>query len=179
MDKIVNTIKKKIAEFIVNRSVKERKINYQSFAQFYKKSFNILVFMPEDEAEFNHCFQVLKFLEQTKKNAFIFTHDFRVSLIPLKYRPHVIEYNVGDTNRLNLASKKLTDKIMQQQYHAVIDLNIRDNIFYSHLISILDLQLKIGFKKNNSDNYYNIQVDKIDSNPEKSYKNLVNCLQMF
>jgi hypothetical protein len=179
MDKIVNAIKKKIAEFIVNRSVKGRKINYQSFAQFYRKSFNILVFMPEDEAEFNHCFQVLKFLEQTKKNAFIFTHDFRVSLIPLKYRPHVIEYNVGDTNRLNLASRKLTDKLMKQQYHAVIDLNIKDNIFYSHLISILDLQLKIGFKKNNSDNYYNIQVDKVDSNPEKSYKNLVNCLQMF
>ena len=121
----------------------------------------------------------LNFLEQTKKNAFIFTHDFRVSLIPLKYRPHVIEYNVGDTNRLNLASKKLTDKLMQQQYHAVIDLNIKDNIFYSHLISILDLQVKIGFKKNNSDNYYNIQVNNVESNPEKSYKNLVNCLQMF
>jgi hypothetical protein len=118
-------------------------------------------------------------LEQTKKNAFIFTHDFRVSLIPLKYRPHVIEYGVGDTNRLNLASKKLTDKIMQQHYHAVIDLNIKDNIFYSHLISMLDLQVKIGFKKNNSDNYYNIQVNNVESNPEKSYKNLVNCLQMF
>ena len=106
MDKIVDVVKKKIAEFVVNRSIKERKINYKSFAHFY-----ILVLMPEDEAEFNHCFQVLKFLEQSKKNAFIFTHDFRVSLIPLKYRPHVIEYNVGDTNRLNLASKKLTDKL--------------------------------------------------------------------
>ena len=179
MDKIINIIKKKIAEYIVNKSIKERKINYQSFTQFYKKSSNILVFMPEDEAEFNHCFQVLKFLEQTKKNAFIFTNDFRVSLIPLKYRPHVIEYGVGDINRLNLASKKLTDKLMQQNYHAVIDLNIKDNIFYSHLISILDLQLKIGFKKNNADNYYNIQVDNVESNPEKSYKNLVNCLQMF
>jgi hypothetical protein len=54
MDKIVDTIKKKIAKFIVNRSVKERKTNYQSFAHFYRKSFNILVLMPEDEAEFNH-----------------------------------------------------------------------------------------------------------------------------
>jgi hypothetical protein len=179
MDNIVDSVKKKIAEFIVNRSVKERKINSQSFSHFYKKSFNILVLMPEAEAEFNHCFQVLKFLEETKKNAFIFTHDFRVSLIPLKYRPHVIEYNVGDTTRLNLASKKLTDKLMQQKYHAVIDLNIKDNIFFSHLITILDLQVKIGFKKNNSDNYYNIQVNGVEGNPEKSYKNLVNCLQMF
>jgi hypothetical protein len=179
MDKIVVSIKKKIAEVVVNRSIKQRKINYQSFAHFYRKSFNILVLMPEDEAEFNHCFQVLKFLDQTKKNAFIFTHDFRVSLIPIKYRPHVIEYNIGDMNKLNLASKKLIDKLMQQHYHAVIDLNIKDNIFFSHLISLLDLQVKIGFKKNNADNYYNIQVDNVESNPEKSYKNLVNCLQMF
>jgi hypothetical protein len=179
MDNIIDTVKKKIAEFIVNKSVRGRKINSQSFSHFYRKSFNILVFMPEDEDEFNHCFQVLKFLEETKKNPFIFTHDFRVSLIPLKYRPHVIEFNVGDTNRLNLASKRLTDKLTKQKYHAVIDLNIKDNIFFSHLISILDLPLKIGFKKNNSDNYYNIQVNSVDSNPEKSYKNLVNCLQMF
>ena len=130
MDKIIDTIKKKIAKFIVNRSIKEKKNNYPgSFAHFYRKSFNILVLMPEDEAEFNHCFQVLKFLEQTKKNAYIFIHDFRVSLIPIKYRPHVIEFGVGDTNRLNLASKKLTDKLMQQHYYAVIDLNIGWIIF--------------------------------------------------
>jgi ADP-heptose:LPS heptosyltransferase len=135
--------------------------------------------MPEDEAEFHQSFPVLKFLEETKKNAYIFTHDFRVSLIPAKYRPRVIEHTVGETNRLNLATHKLIDKIKGQDFQAVIDLNIKDNIFFSHIISSVNVPLRIGFKKSNSDKYYNVQINPEDSRPEISYKNLVNCLHMF
>jgi hypothetical protein len=176
---MIDTIKKKIAEILVNRSLKGMKSDYSSLSNFYKKTFNILVLMPEDEAEFHQSFLVLKFLEETKKNAYIFTHDFRVSLIPSKYRSHVVEHTVSETNRLNLATHKLLDKLKEKNFQAVIDLNIKDNIFFSHIISSLDVPLRIGFKKNNSDRYYNIQINSEDSKPEISYNNLVNCLQMF
>jgi hypothetical protein len=176
---MIDTVKKKIAELLVNRSIKEMKSDYSSLADFYKKTFNILVLMPEDEAEFHQSFSVLKFLEETKKNAYIFTHDFRVSLIPTKYRPHVVEHTVGETNRLNLATHKLINKLKEKNFQAVIDLNIKDNIFFSHIISSIDVPLRIGFKKNHSDKYYNIQINSEDSKPEISYKNLVNCLHMF
>jgi len=176
---MIDTVKKKIAELLVNRSIKEIKSDYSSLSNFYKKIFNILVLMPEDESEFHQSFPVLKFLEESKKNIYIFTHDFRVSLIPAKYRPHVIEHTVGETNRLNLATHKLIDKLKEQNFQAVIDLNIKDNIFFSHIISSIDVPLRIGFKKSNSDKYYNIQINSEDSKPEISYKNLVNCLYMF
>jgi ADP-heptose:LPS heptosyltransferase len=135
--------------------------------------------MPEDETEFHQSFMVLKFLDETKKNSYIFTHDFRVSLIPTKFRPHVIEHTIGETNRLNLATHKLIEKLKEKKFQAVIDLNIKDNIFFSHIISSIDVPMRIGFKKNNSDKYYNIQINPEDSKPEISYKNLVNCLNMF
>ena len=176
---MIDTIKKKLAEILVNRSIKEIKSDYSSLSNFYKKIFNILVLMPENDAEFHQSFPVLKFMEETKKNAYIFTHDYRVSLIPAKYRPHVIEHSIGETNRLNLATHKLIEKLKSQNFQAVIDLNIMDNIFFSHIISSLDVPLRIGFKKNNSDKYYNIQINTEVSKPEISYKNLVNCLNMF
>lgn len=176
---MIDTLKKKIAEIIVKRAQKLKSAPFRSLSHFYGKSFNILVLMPEDETEFHSSLQVLKFMDETKKNSFIFTHDYRVSLIPAKYRPHVIEHSIGDTNQLNLASHKLIEKLNQQTYQAIIDLNIKDNIFFSHIITHIDSQIKIGFKKNHSDIYYNIQINALDVKPEISYKNLVNCLHMF
>lgn len=175
---MIDQIKKKIAQVIINKSFKDIKQG-QSFTNFYKKSFNIIVVMPEDENDFNHSFSVLKYLEESKKNSVILTYDYRVSLIPAKYRPMVIEHNIDDMNRVNLPSKRLIAKISEMKYDAAIDLNRRENLFYGYLFNIIDASVKIGFKGNNSDKYYNVQIVNDEASPEESYKNLLNCLQMF
>lgn len=176
---MIDEIKKKIAQVIIDKSFKHKPKEEQSFANFYKRSFNIIIIMPEDEHDFNHSFAVLKYLEETKKNSVILTYEYRVSLIPAKYRPHVISHNIDDMTKLNLPSKRLITRISESRYDAAIDLNRRENVFYGYLFNIIDAPLKIGFKNENSDKYYNVQIVNSESSPEESYKNLLNCLQMF
>jgi ADP-heptose:LPS heptosyltransferase len=176
---MIDEIKKRIAKVIINRSLKENTGGKRSFTNFYKKSFNILIIMPEDEFDFNHSFAVLKYIEESKKNPVILTYDYRVSLIPAKYRPRVIEHTINDMNKLNLPSKRLIEKISEGHYHAAIDLNRKESVFYGYLFTMINAPLKIGFKKENSDKYYNVQIVNNESSPEESYKNLLNCLQMF
>lgn len=176
---MIDRIKKKIADIIISRSFRDVKKEGQSFTNFYKKAFNIIVIMPEDENDFNHCFPVLKYLEESKKNSVILTYDYRVSLIPAKYRPQVIEHNIDDMNRLNLPTKKLIAKISEMRYDAAMDLNRKENVFYGYLFNIINAPLKIGFKNGNSDKYYNVQIVNDEAAPEESYRNFLNCLQMF
>jgi len=176
---MIEVIKKKIAQLVINRTFKNVHNGEQSFANFYKRSFNIMVVMPEDEHDFNHSFAVLKYLEESKKNPVLLTYDYRVSLIPVKYKTRVIEHNINDINRLNLPTKKFIHRISEIKYDAAIDLNRTENMLYGYLFNIINAPLKIGFKSENSDKYYNVQIVNNASSAEDSYKNLLNCLQMF
>ncbi len=176
---MINKIKDKLAKFIISKNLKEVKKEKHSFSGSFKKSFNFLVLMPEDESEFHHCIEVLQFLEDHKKNITIVTHDYRVSLIPAKYRQHVIEFGIEDLNKINLPTKKLVEKLLASNFNAVIDLNIKENLFSSYLSNLTSASLIIGFKKYNSDKYYNLQIANKNESAEISYKNLLNCLQMF
>ncbi|MEO8399070.1 MAG: hypothetical protein ABI550_04545, partial [Ignavibacteriaceae bacterium] len=138
-----------------------------------------LVLMPENESDFHHSIVVLKGLEENKKNATIFTFDFRVSLIPVKYRPHVIEYGIDDLNKINLPSKKIISKLNEYNFQAVIDLNRDENIFYSYVANIVKVPVRVGFKKKNSDKFYNLQIANNEANADISYKNFLNSIEMF
>jgi len=173
-------IKGKIAQSMIKRKLKEKPSERQSFAGFFKKSFNFLVLMPEDEHDFNHSFNILKYLDDNRKVMWILTNDFRVSLVPIKYRHHVIEITLEDINKFKLPNKKLEEKLSSLFFNAVLDLNRKDNLFYSYISNIANAPIRVGFQKNDSDKFYNLQImNNIIYTPEVSYKNFLNCLRMF
>lgn len=176
---MIGLIKDKIAGIIVSGKLKELQNNLQSFDNVFSKSFTYFVIMPENESDFNHSFEVLEFLDSNRKTPIAFTYEFKVSLLPQKLRARAVGFTMSDINKLNLPSASLVKKLNGLNFNAVLDLNRTESIFNSYAANLVKAPVRIGFRKNNSDKYYNLQFNIDETNPEISYKKLLNCLQMF
>ena len=176
---MLDFIKKNIADVVVSNSLKHMPADTISFRDIIKNSYRFLILMPENESHFHHSFSVLHFFDSLKKDYVVFTHDFRVSLLPIKFRRFAVNYGMHDISKLNLPSHSLRDKLNLMEFSLVLDLNKDESLFYSLIANIVKSEIRVGFKKNGSDKYYNMQFDNSEQDPEIFYKNLVNCLQMF
>jgi hypothetical protein len=176
---MLDLIKEKIAHTVVDWKLKDKQNKNQTFTEFFKRSFNFLVLMPQDDADFAHSVQVLYFLEDSKKHATAMTYDFRVSLLPLRFRNRIIEHTLADVNALKLPSAKIISKLNGMMFQVVLDLNRKNNLFYSYISSVVDIPIRAGFSKASSDLYYNFQVIDKETEAELSYKNFLECLKIF
>ena len=176
---MLDLIKEKIAHSVVDWKLKDKQNKDQTFTEFFKKSFNFLILMPQDDADFAHSIQVLYYLEEHKKHATALTYDFRVSLMPLRFRSRVIEHTLADANILRLPSNKIINKLNEMRFNVVFDLNRKENLFYSYIASVVEIPIRVGFAKPSSDMYYNLQIKDSETEPEISYKNFLNCLKIF
>lgn len=172
-------VKEQIASYIVKRKLKKKLIPEISFNRLFRDAVSILIIMPGNESDFYSSMKLLKIFDEYNKDVILLTHDFKVSLLPIKFKSHVIDYGLSDISRLQLPSRSLTEKLKQVKVNVVIDMNRDDNIFYSYSANLVNSPLRIGVKKKNSDLYYNLQfVDYID-NSEIFYENFLHFLQMF
>lgn len=176
---MLSSLKEKIAHSFLDWKIKGHEYEAQSFTEFFRKSFNFLILMPQDDTDFAHSTQVLSFLEDRKKHVTIFTFDFRVSLLPLKYRPKVIEHTATNKNSFKLPSGKVIDRIKNMTFQVVIDLNRKENLFYSYIASVVNAPIKIGFAKPDADRFYNFQIKNDVEEAELAYKSFLNCLEIF
>ena len=176
---MIKYIKEKIANYIVEKRLKKNAPSRQSFSNLLQKTFTFLVIMPEGEDDFHKSMQVLKYLDEHGKRLTVFSYDFRRSLISEKFRPSTIEYGLTDRTRLGLPSNRVISELESKEFNAVIDLNRGENIYCSFSANLVKAPLRISFRKKNSDKYYNVQISDNEDNSEISYKNFLNCLQMF
>jgi hypothetical protein len=172
-------VKEKLASLIVGTRYKSEGYTLRSYRDFFKKSFTFLVLMPDNDTDFHYSIEVLKGLSLNKKHATVFTQEFRANLVPVKYRPQVVEYTDRDIGRLNIPSKRIMEKLNSLRFNAILDLNRKENNFCSLITSMINSPVKAGFQKSNADKYYNFQIINREENPELSYKNYLNCLEMF
>ena len=176
---MIGQLKDRIAEFLVKNKLKDFEIAEHNFRDFFRKSFDFFITMPEIDSDFSHSLSILYFLDENRKSVTVFTHDFRVNLLPTKFRQKAIGYTINDINKLNLPSKRISDNIEKLRFQAVIDLNRQENLFCSYIVNRIMAPYKMGFVKGDPDKFYNIQVINKSSDAENSYKNLLNCLKMF
>lgn len=176
---MIDFVKGKLARLLAGQRFKSELHAQKSFRDFFKKSFTFLVLMPDNDTDFHYAIEVLKGLNLNKKHATVFTQEFRANLVPVKFRPQVIEYTDSDIGRLYFPSRKLMEKLESTRFNAVLDLNRKENTFCSIVASMVNSPFKMGFKKDNSDKYYNLQLINKEENAELSYKNFLNCLEMF
>ena len=99
--------------------------------------------------------------------------------MPAKYRNKAMEFGVADLNKLDLPGNKLIEKLSSMRFDGVIDLNRKDELFYSYASNLVNAKIRIGFAKKGADKYYNFQISNNDIDSEKSYQNFLNCLKMF
>ncbi len=135
--------------------------------------------MPEDDRDFTYSLSVLNFLAENKKSAMILARDFKVSLLPQKFKVRAISYSEKEITKWKLPTRHLIEKVSEMPFNVAIDLNRKDSLFHNYIANIVKAPLKIGFVKNDSDKFYNFQVINHGDNPEISYQNFLNCLKMF
>ncbi len=176
---MISFVKEKIADLFIARKSKSVQFTIRSFKDFFKKSFTYLVLMPDNDTDFHYAIEVLKGLSLNKKHATVFTREFRANLVPMKYRPQVIEYTDKDIGRFSVPSKKLMERLSSMRFNVVLDLNRKDNVFCSIVASKVNAPIKVGFRKSNSDKFYNLQIISKEENIEQTYKNFLSCLEMF
>jgi len=176
---MIEMIKEKIARYLISRQLKNIVLNEQSFSAALKRSGTFLILMPEDEKDFRNCFLVLDYLEHINKTIKILTKDYRISLLPAKFRNKALEISIADLNKLDLPNHKLISKLAEMKYDGVIDLNRKDNLFFSYVANLVKAKIRIGFTKKGADKFYNFQITNNDVDPDKSYNNFLNCLKMF
>ena len=176
---MIESIKNNISRFFISNKLKHNELSEQDFSQALKRSGSFFVLMPEDEKDFRSSFIVLEHLDHLNKAVKILARDYRISLMPAKFRNRSIEFGVNDLNRLNLPNHKLIGKLSEMKFDGVIDLNRKDELFYSYAANIVNAKIRIGYSKKNSDKYYNFQIANNYVESEVSYNNFLNCLKMF
>uniref|UniRef100_A0A832G6Y5 Uncharacterized protein n=1 Tax=Ignavibacterium album TaxID=591197 RepID=A0A832G6Y5_9BACT len=176
---MIELIKKKTAELLVASKLKHKAHSEITFSTALKKSFSILILMPQNDKDYRESFHILDYLESQGKTLTILTNDFRVSLLPAKFRNKAIGFAVTEVSKLNLPSHKLIERIKDKSFDVVIDLNREENLFYSYIANVIKSKIRVGFKKRKAESYYNFLVDGSDNDSTKSYINFLNCIKMF
>jgi len=176
---MIGQLKDKLAGLLVKNKLKDFEIAEHNFRDFFKRSFDFFVAMPENDSDFHQSLPILNYLDEHRKSVTVFTHDYKVNLLPAKFRQKAIGYTIDDLNKLKLPSKQISNKLEQMRFQAVIDLNRQENLFCSYVVNLLKAPYKLGFVKGEPDKFYNIQVINRSPDAENSYKNLLNCLEMF
>jgi hypothetical protein len=176
---MIESLKENISRYLISRKLKHLTLAKQDFSEALKRSGSFLVLMPEDEKDFRASFKVLEYLESHNKSLKILTRDYRISLMPAKFRNKAMEFGIADLNKLDLPSNKFIQKLAGMRYDSVIDLNRNDELLYSFVSNLVNAKIKIGFTKKGADKYYNLQIANNNNDSEISYNNFINCLKMF
>ena len=172
-------IKQKAAKIVVNLKLKKGDFDNQSFSSAFKSSNSFLVLMPVDNKDFQYAVNILDYLEELKKDYSILTFDYRVSLLPLRFRERALGHGIKDINKIDLPSRRLISNLTKKKYDALLDLNRKEQLFYTYVSGIVSASVSIGFAKSFADKVYNIQIANSETIPKISYENLLNCLKML
>lgn len=174
---MIEKLKLLIGRYILHKRLKK---NEQIlFNKFFTNADDYFIILPEDDDSFRYSFIVIKYLFEQKKNITLFVVDYRKSLILDSLKYHIISYENENKNKLNLPKQEIIEKIQQNQYDILIDLNRGYNIFNCAVSMLVKAKYRVGFNKEYAELYYNFLIANDERNSEFSYKNLLNSLQMF
>jgi len=170
--------KHKTAEFIVRKKYLRKQTFNINFKNFISSSSDILIILPDPIEDFENSIEVVRYLSIHKKNVSVFLSESRKKNIPKIPNVKKLFFNEKEISKLGLPKNRLTEKLKKDTYDIVIDLNLGDDLFSSAIANIPLSSYRVGFKKKDSDIYYNFQIPgKINS--ENSYRFLLNSFEMF
>jgi ADP-heptose:LPS heptosyltransferase len=135
--------------------------------------------MPAEEKEFYLCNDLIKYLIIHKKHVTLFLPEHKLNLLQDRRKYYYITYNFEQVNKFEIPEENLLKEITSKEFDVVVDLNRGESLFHSSIANAVAAKYRIGFSKELSDKFYNFQVVNHQYNAEISYRNLLNCFQMF
>ena len=174
---MLDKLKYKIAEFIALRNLKGFDEPEKDFNKFFSESRKILLILPIVQDDVNNCLDFFHFLVNNHKKVKL----LRIAAVKISdlNTTDIINLKETDYNKLNLPNKEFITNLRKEDFDITIDLGRENNLIAGYLTKQSNTKYKIGFKKENSDIYYNFQVSDSSINSQISYRNLLNSLLMF
>ncbi|MDQ7818274.1 MAG: hypothetical protein RDU14_14705 [Melioribacteraceae bacterium] len=172
-------IKLKIAHFVINKKYVKRMDEPISYNKIVSNSINFFIVMPKDDNDFYHSLEVIRYFQLHHKIITLFLSEHKYNLVPEKEKYRYISYHNEMVNRFNLPNKSLVQRLNRKEFEIVIDLNKNEDVFFSAVSNIVQSKLKIGFNKERSENYYNLQITGSNGDSELIYKSFLSFLLMF
>ncbi len=172
-------VKKKIGRYLLNKKyckTDQLVINYNNTLV---KSSDIFVIMPRDDQDFYHSLDLIKYLLNQGKRITLFLPEFKYSLIPEKDKYKFVSYHPQQTTRFFLPDKTLESLLKIKEFDIVIDLNRNEDLFYSAAANIVKSKVRIGFSRQFSESYYNLQYMDKNNQLDTIYNGFLGFLKMF
>lgn len=159
--------------------VYKKKQEIKNFNGLLNKVKNVFIIMPENENHFTDSVPIAEYLSTMKKEVTLFINNSVLHLFYNSYNFKIEEYFETDKNRFGFPTRSIKAKLKKIHCDLLIDLNKEENLFLSVCGKNICTAASIGFTNTLSDFSYDIQFSPTEDNSKISYKNFLNCLQMF
>jgi hypothetical protein len=172
-------LKIRLAHFIVKKKYLNKNTGTICYNGFLTNSHNILIIMPKQDKDFIYALDILRYYQIHKKNITLFLPEHKYNPIPEKEKFKFISYSIYQITRLNLPNKNLIKRLKEKEFDAVIDLNRFEEIFFSAVTNIVKSTMRVGFKRDLMNDYYNLVIDQKQDDPEIAFRGFLAFIQMF
>lgn len=156
--------------------VRGRKI--VNFTQAFQRARYIAIIMPREKEQFLTAYEMLKDIPGKYNITIIATSKFKEYFTAKKYR--FVEVSEDNISILGLPKSNFVKKLSLFRYDIVIDMSFDFDLFNAWLCQGLNSGIKIGFKRDNADLFYNFQL-AIGKNTDlrSAYSGMIGSLSIF
>ncbi len=172
-------LKRKYAHFIIRRKYLKKNEHSISYIRVLSDASDFFIIMPKAEIDFIHALDIIRYYQIHKKIITLFLPKHKYNLIPDKGKYKFIPYDLLQINQINLPNSELKLRLKPKEFDVVMDLNRSEEVFFSAVANIVKSKVRVSFKKENSENYYNLLINDKQTNSEAAYRNFMNYLKMF
>jgi len=176
---MIEKIKLRISHYLIHKNYLRKRNEPFSFNKIISNATDFLIIMPSEENDFYHSLELIKYILIHKKNISLFLPEYRYSLLPEKEKFKIISYHEKQKTRFNLPEKSLGNRLRAKEFDIVIDLNKKEDVFFSAVSNLVTAKLRMSFVKERSEDYYDLQIANSIENSEQIYRQFLSYLQMF
>ncbi len=176
---MLEEFRRKCAHFYIKRNLLKKETSPISFNKIVSSSQEILIVMPEDDADYSNCFDIIRYFQIHKKNITLFISEFRYNSIPGKEKFSFISFHPDQVTWFFLPNSNLKQRITGKSFDLVLDLNRKENTFFSAISNFVTSKIRLGFNKNRSEGYCNLLFNCKQDDSAAAYFNLLNYIRMF
>ena len=178
--KLVDNVKVLFGEKLLEREIKKKDIPLKNFSELFENAVDVSFLLPEDDLFFKPALDVARFVKIHKKNVTLILPEHKKNLPANNFDYQFITINRTSVSQLGLVSPSFGEILKKKRYDIFIDLTCEESLFYMSVALNISSEIKLAlFEKKKSEEIYNLLFDADKTNYEKSYRNLLNSLQMF
>lgn len=149
-----------------------------NFTRAFQRARYIVIIMPRKMEQFIAAYEMLREIPGKYNITVIADSSFKEYFTIKRY--HYIEITKNDISVFGLPKKNLVRKLALFRYDVAIDMSFDFDLFNAWLCQELNAGIKIGFKRDNADLFYNFQLaisGKVDL--RSAYSGIIASLSIF